>query len=71
MVAPEHYVVEHSNSLTPPHPWRIPLESLIGVPSLKPSEYVEIPIMFHAADIGNESLKLMFVYREVGILFSI
>ncbi|KAG6881835.1 hypothetical protein C0992_013366, partial [Termitomyces sp. T32_za158] len=51
-------VIQSHNSLEPRQPLRIPLE-------INPGERIEYPIQIHADVIGNQSLNLLFVYREV------
>lgn len=56
------------NTLSPREPLRLPLDRLAGRSSLKPLEDVEVPIVLHANEVGDLSLSLMFIYREVCIL---
>ena len=61
-------VLHSHNSLAPQRPYRIPLKSSQGSPTLYPGDSIEFPVVLHAERLGEQELCLLFVYREVCIL---
>ncbi|KAF9527818.1 ER-golgi trafficking TRAPP I complex 85 kDa subunit-domain-containing protein [Crepidotus variabilis] len=53
-------VIKSSNTLKTSPPRRIPL----GGSNLRPGEGREVPIIFHAENLGEHDLCLLFVFRE-------
>ncbi|KAH8120206.1 ER-golgi trafficking TRAPP I complex 85 kDa subunit-domain-containing protein [Phellopilus nigrolimitatus] len=56
--------ITSSNCIRSPSPISVPLQSLLGTPTLQPEETVDVPFVLHAAGTGFLDLHFMIIYRE-------
>lgn len=54
-----------ANSILPPSPLRIPLPLSDGTPVLHESSFIDVPLVYHAGQIGERRLYFLLVFREV------